>query len=98
MSTLLVARFVSRLRDVLEMHARDCGDRAVGVVLHPDDHERLRVAEVWGVPVLASDGVACGRLEVLCDARGVLVPEFHTFEDVVQQWKYHPSLTHSARA
>lgn len=88
MSALLVAKFVDRARGVLEIHSRACGDRAVGIVLHPDDYARLLVAETWDLPVLSSEHMQRGRLQLLCEARGVLIPEIHTFEDVLEQWQY----------
>lgn len=76
-------------REAFDAHARDCGDRVVGVALHPDDHDTLSIAELWGLPVLAYDDVPAGTLRLLCEAEGVLIPQVYTFEEVLERWTYH---------
>src|SRR3954470_3712523 len=85
-----VTRVIMGAREAFDSHARDCGDRVLGVALHPDDHDALSIAELWGLPVLASDEVPAGRLRLVCEAEAVLIPQLHTFEEVVEHWTYHP--------
>jgi hypothetical protein len=73
----------------MDIHAADCGDRVIGVALRPDDHEALSLAELWGLPVLAWPEMRKATLRLLCEANGVLIPEVHTFDDVLDEWMYH---------
>ena len=75
--------------EAFEAHAQDCGDRVVAIALSPADHDHLLIAEMWGLPVLAWDDVPDGTLRLLCEAEGVLIPQVHTFEDVLDRWTYH---------
>jgi hypothetical protein len=84
-----VTRILGGVHAALEDHNRDCGDRIVGIALHPDDHERLSIVELWGLPVLAWDLVEPGRLRLLCDATGTLIPPVDTYEDLIERWSYH---------
>jgi hypothetical protein len=70
-------------------HERDCGDHVVGIALHPQDWEELCVAEIWGLPVLACDDIEAGRLELLCESNGTLIPQVDTFEELRDRWTYH---------
>lgn len=87
-SSVRVARFVTVLREAFDAHASDCGDRVAAVALHPDDHDSMAVAEVWGVPVMAFDDVAAGSFRLLCDATGVLIPEVETVNDLLERWTF----------
>jgi hypothetical protein len=86
-----VARVLLGLEQAFESHAEGCGDRVVAIALHPSDHESLWIVEIWGLPVLAWDDVAPGQLKLLCDAAGVLVPEVHSVDDLLEQWAYFPA-------
>jgi hypothetical protein len=83
-----VARFVTVLRHAFDEHARDCGDRVVAVALHPDDHDAMAVAEVWGLPVMAFEDVAAGSFTLLCDATGVVIPQVETVDDLLERWTF----------
>jgi hypothetical protein len=84
-----VGRVLDGIRGVLDDHARDCGDRVVGVSLHPADHAELSIAEVWGLPVLAWEDVPQGKIRLLCDAQVVLIPRIDTCQDLLDRWRYH---------
>jgi hypothetical protein len=84
-----VARVLEGVRDALDAHARDCGDRVLGVAVHPEDHGELLVAELWGLPVLAWEDVAQGRFRLLCEAQCVLIPQVDTCEELLDRWNYH---------
>lgn len=84
-----VTRVLLKAAKAFEAHARDCGDRVVAIALHPDDHDELSIAEMWGLPVLAADDVPKGTLRLLCEANGVVIPDVHTVEDLLERWTYH---------
>jgi hypothetical protein len=84
-----VTRVLDGVRDALAAHARECGDRVLGVALHPEDHGELSVAEMWGLPVLAWEDVPQGSLRLLCEARGVLIPRVDTCQELLDRWNYH---------
>ena len=83
-----VVRIVVQVRCSLDEHAATCGDRVVAVALNPSDHETLRLAELWGLPVLGWAEVAQGRYTLVCERNGVLVPRVDTFEELVEHWAY----------
>ena len=84
-----VTRVVEGVRDALAAHARDCGDRVLGVALHPEDHGELSIAEMWGLPVLAWDDVPPGTLRLMGEAKCVLIPEVDTCQELLDRWSYH---------
>jgi hypothetical protein len=84
-----VTRVVEGVRQALSAHARDCGDRVLGIALHPNDHEELCIAELWGLPVLGWDDMPEGKVRVLCERAGVLIPDVETFEELLDRWTYH---------
>jgi hypothetical protein len=84
-----IVRIIEGLRGDLESHASTCGDRPVGVALSPADHAELRVAEIWGLPVLAWAEIEPGHYKLLCEAEGILIPHIDTFEELADRWAYH---------
>jgi hypothetical protein len=84
-----VTRVLGGVSDALDAHARDCGDRVLGVALHPEDHGELSIAEMWGLPVLAWEDVPQGTLRLLCEARDVLIPQVDTCQELLDRWNYH---------
>lgn len=85
---LTVVKVLGGIRDALDDHARGCCEWVSGIALHPNDFQRLRMAEVWGLSVLAWDHVVSGRLRILCDGHGVLTPEYENVEDVLEHWEH----------
>lgn len=83
-----VVRIIDGVRANLDEHDRTCGDRVVGVALHPSDHDELKLVEVWGLPVLAWENVPAGRCQLLCEAHGVLTPQIRTFEELQEHWTF----------
>jgi hypothetical protein len=88
-SVTSVVRALDSARAALDEHSRDCGDRVVGVALHPVAHGELAIVELWGLPVLAWEEVSPGKLRLLCDAQGVLIPPVDTCEELLDRWQYH---------
>lgn len=87
-SVCRIVRVLEGLREGFLAHADGCGDRVTGVALHPQDHEELGLFEVWGLPVLAWTEVTAGRYELLCEAKGVLIPRIDTFEELADHWTF----------
>jgi hypothetical protein len=90
MSLGRVGRVIEALRGDFDRHAQSCGDEPLAVALNPTDFDELGMAELWGLPVLAWDKVAPGRLKVLCQAEGYLVPQIDSVEDLQELWELHP--------
>lgn len=86
-----VTRMITRSREVLDVHAKDCGDRVVAFVLHPSDHHAMAIVELWGIPVLRGEGTARGKIDLLCESHAVLIPPFETPDDLADRWRYHGS-------
>jgi hypothetical protein len=84
-----VTRVLGGVRDALDSHARECGDHVLGVALHPEDHGELSIAEMWGLPVLAWEDVPQGTARLLCEARGLLIPQVDTCQELLDRWNYH---------
>jgi hypothetical protein len=79
---------LSKLGPELDGHAEGCDDRVVGIVISNEDFDELEVAYIWGVPVLASDEIERGRLELLCEAHGTLIPPHDTVQDILDHCQY----------
>jgi hypothetical protein len=84
-----VARSISLLREILDAHASQCGDRVLAFVLHLEHHETLSLVEMWGIPVLGSEAVEMGRVKLVCESNAVLIPPVDTFEDLLDRWTHH---------
>lgn len=83
-----LARILTDLGPRLAWHAESCGDRVVGIAISDQDFDELEIAEIWGAPVLASDEVDHGRLELLCEANCRLIPPHDTVEDILEHCHY----------
>jgi len=60
----------------------------VGIAISNQDFDELEVAYIWGVPVLASDEIERGQLELLCEAQGSLIPPHETVQDILAHCRY----------
>lgn len=60
----------------------------MGIALSNEDWDALQVAEIWGVPVLAWDEVGGGRVQLLCEAHGCLIPPHDTVQDILDHCNY----------
>jgi len=81
-----ITRILTQSRSDLEDHAAGCGDRVLGVGIHPADFDELAIVELWGLPVLAWAKVPQGTMRLLCESWIVLIPEIETYEDVLDHW------------
>lgn len=84
-----ITRIIPGIREAIEIHARDCGDRIAAIALNPVDHAALSIAEIWGLPVLAWGEVEPEAFKVLCEASGTLIPDVDNPEELMDRWKYH---------
>ncbi len=55
------------IRAALDDHNENCPVPARAILLHPSEHEKLSVCELWGKPVLADKRVRLGFFRVDCD-------------------------------
>jgi hypothetical protein len=69
-------------------HAESCGDWVMAIALSEADFEKLEIAEIWGLPVLAWSEVELGRVKLLCQRESRLVPPHETVEDLIEAWEY----------
>ena len=76
-------------REVLDLHAEECGDRVLAFVLHPTDHEAMTIVELWGLPVLSSNAVVAGKVRLICEANAVLIPPYENVGDLIDRWAHH---------
>jgi hypothetical protein len=58
---------VEIIRAGLDDHNGSCPVRASAILFHPTEHEKLKVPELWGLPVLADDRVRLGYFRVDCE-------------------------------
>jgi hypothetical protein len=84
-----LARVLEGFRGALREHDRECEDVVRGIALNPENHAELKLAELWGIPVLAWDDVAAEQFRLLCDGHGVLIPRVETAEELLERWTYH---------
>jgi hypothetical protein len=59
------------LRTALDQHNASCAHPVRAFLLNPIDHGLMRWDELWGVPVLADEGVPVKRFRLECDGRVV---------------------------
>ena len=83
-----IVRILGGLEDSFAHHAESCRDRVVGIALSDRDWDELGIAEIWGLPVLAWDELDVGRVKLLCEANGSLIPPHDTVEDLQDIWKH----------
>lgn len=51
----------------VQKHNVTCGMPARAILLHPTEHAKLGVTELWGLAVLADDRVRLGFFQVDCE-------------------------------
>jgi hypothetical protein len=83
-----IVRVLLGLQATFDDHAATCGDRVLAIALSDVDWDELGVAEIWGLPVLAWDDIEPGRVKLLCEAEGRLIPPIDTVEDLRELWDY----------
>ena len=93
-----VAKLLVHGHEVLDQHARDCGDRVLAFALNPVDHDALAIVELWGIPVLGWEVVDQGRIRLVCEADSVLIPPFDTVGDIEDSLRRQPAPVRSTNA
>jgi hypothetical protein len=58
---------VEVIRAALDDHNANCPVPARAILLHPSEHAKLDVPDLWGKPVLADERVRLGFFRVDCD-------------------------------
>lgn len=91
-----VIRIVGGLESNFDSHAGICGDRVLAIALSDKDWDELQVAEIWGLPVLADADLSPGRVKLLCEANGQLIPPHDTVEDILNHCRYRLKPTTTA--
>lgn len=86
--TQRVVLIIEGVRANIDEHAESCGDRVTGVALNPVEFDELGLVEVWGLPVLAWEDVGPGHCKLLCEAFGILTPEFRTVDELLEHWRF----------
>ncbi len=86
--TKRVVLIIEGVQANIEEHAESCGDRVTGVALSPADFDELGLIEVWGLPVLAWEAVEPSRCLLLCEAVGILTPDFETVDELLEHWRF----------
>lgn len=79
------------IRQDLEQHRGRCDGQVVGIGVNTFDHERLRIAELDALPVLAWDEVEPGRVRLLCDQCCVLFKDVDGADDLAEHWRDRPA-------
>ncbi len=51
----------------VQHHNRTCGVPARAILLHPTEHVKLGVRELWGLAVFADERVRIGRFRIDCE-------------------------------
>ncbi|MFI4984666.1 MAG: hypothetical protein ACHQAV_01605 [Solirubrobacterales bacterium] len=85
---LRIIRILDGLTESFANHAETCGDWVTAIAFSEADFESLKIAEIWGLPVLAWDEVDPGRVKLLCQRESRLVPPHDTVEDLIESWEY----------
>jgi len=88
--TARAVRVVEGVKAALDDHASKCGDRVQAIALNETDLDELRLVEISGIRIWAWEDVEPGRFKLLCEDRGILVPEFDTFEQLQDHWTFGP--------
>jgi hypothetical protein len=83
-----IGRLIVRAREILEAHQEECGDYVLGFAVHPEYLDALGVVELWGLRVFAWDELEAGRIKVLCESDGVLIPEMQTAQELLDSWAF----------
>ncbi len=83
-----IVRVLLGLQASFDNHTATCGDRVLAIALSGIDWDELGVAEIWGLPVLAWEDIEPGRVKLLCEKEGHLIPQIDTVDDLTDIWDY----------
>jgi hypothetical protein len=81
-----IVRIVDGLHDSFVDHETRCGDWVSAVAISNADFDELMIVDIWGLPVLAWDEVDLGKVRLLCEAVGTVVPPHDTVDDLQDIW------------
>lgn len=66
---------VRKIQEGVQHHNRTCGVPARAILLHPEEHAKLGVDELWGLTVCADERVRLGHFRVDCEGSAWLAEE-----------------------
>jgi len=72
---------IRKIQAGVQHHNSTCGVPARAILLHPLEHEKLGVQELWGLAVCADERVRLGRFRIDCEGSAWRVEdelELHT--------------------
>ncbi len=62
-----LSKNIRTIRAGIQDHNRKCPVPACAILLHPTEHEKLDVNELWGLPVDADKRVRLGYFMIKCE-------------------------------
>jgi hypothetical protein len=62
-----LSKNIRKIQAGVQDHNRTCGVPARAILLHPIEHKKLGVRELWGLAVCADERVRLGRFRIDCE-------------------------------
>lgn len=62
-----LSKNVRKIQAGVQHHNRTCGVPARAILMHPTEHAKLGVEELWGLPICADERVRLGRFRIDCE-------------------------------
>jgi hypothetical protein len=62
-----LSKNIRKIQVGVQHHNGTCGVPARAILMHPTEHARLGVEELWGLPICADERVRLGRFRIDCE-------------------------------
>jgi len=62
-----LSKNIRKIQVGVQHHNRTCGVPARAILMHPTEHVKLGVAELWGLPICPDERVRLGRFRIDCE-------------------------------
>lgn len=62
-----LAKNIRNIQAGVQHHNRTCGVPARAILMHPTEHMKLGIEELWGLPIFADERVRLGRFCIDCE-------------------------------
>jgi hypothetical protein len=62
-----LSKNIRKIQAGVQHHNRTCGVPARAILMHPTEHAKLGVEELWGLPICANERVRLGRFRIECE-------------------------------
>jgi hypothetical protein len=62
-----LSKNIRKIQAGVQHHNRTCGVPARAILMHPTEHAKLGVEELWGLPICADGRVRLGRFRIDCE-------------------------------